>query len=130
MNKQEQGKKAHAKGRNYEYRKAEELTKYFNDLCGAEFKRRGGQEKHKWAWRGDIVCKKKFVCGSECVLANIHWEMKFRKHPQVMRYWEKTKDDAETSTPVLIVNDGETEIAVVEPKFLYSLLYGAKENEK
>lgn len=129
MNKQEQGKKSNKKGKNYEYRKAEELTKYFKPICGAEFKRRGGQEKHKWAWRGDIVCKKKFVCGEGCVLANIFFELKYRKNPQIMRYWEKAKDDAEISTPVLIVNNGETEIAVVEPKFLYSLLYGEKVNE-
>jgi hypothetical protein len=128
MDKHKQGKKSFAKGRGYEYRKAEELTKYFGDLCGAQFIRRGGQEKQKWAWRGDVVCKKKYICGTDCILSEAFWEMKFRKNPQAMACFKKAKDDAEGHEPIVIVNDGEVEVAMVNPKFIYSLLYEVVEN--
>jgi len=119
------------KGKNYERFVADEINKYFKDLCGSKFRRTPSQERWKWVNRGDTNCEKKTFCGEDCILNEFHFEVTDRKGLQIIGKWLKTQDDAENRKPLLVwKKTGKAEGVVIKLKDLLSLLYEVMESRK
>lgn len=119
---------ANDKGKKYEREIADEISKYFKDICGAKFRRTPSPERWKNLTRGDINCQKMFICGDGCPLQEFHWELCDRKSVQLINKWEKTQDDAETRKPLLVwKKTGKAEGVIIRLKDLLSLLYEVQE---
>ncbi len=116
------------KGKKYEREIADEINRYFKDICGAKFRRTPSPERWKNTTRGDINCQKMFVCGDGCPLQEFHWELCDRKSVQLINKWLKTQDDAENRKPCLVwKKTGKAEGVVIRLKDFLSLIWEVQE---